>query len=409
MFNSHHDHVKQYRVITGIYWAFTLTDGALRMLVLLFFHDLGYSPIEIASLFLLYELFGVLTNLGGGWVASHVGLNKTTQAGLIVQIVALAMLLGDPNEMTVIYVMFAQALSGIAKDLNKLAAKSSIKGLLKDDSSGRLYSWVALLTGSKNTLKGIGFFLGSLLLYGVGFRATLLIMICLLSLALCAGWLFLIKDKITTLKPKFSEVFSKSPSVNRLSAARFFLFGARDVWFVVALPVFLHSQLQWSYWQVGALMACWIIGYGMVQAMAPRLTSRIMRAQPDSISNQVSGSTLGAWGTVLFVIPGLMAAGLMSGIVPSVVILSALIPFGFVFAVNSSVHSYLIVAYARSDAVSLDVGFYYMANAGGRLIGTIMSGIIYQAFGLAACLVLSALMIFVSTQIAKSLPKSDNI
>jgi predicted MFS family arabinose efflux permease len=404
---SHTEQVKQYRLITGSYWVFTLTDGALRMLVLLFFHNLGYSPIEIASLFLLYELFGVLSNLGGGWIASHVGLNRTMQTGLILQIVALIMLLGDTADMTTIYVMVAQALSGIAKDLNKLSAKSSIKGLIREDSQGRLYRWVALLTGSKNTLKGIGFFLGSLLLFSIGFHATLLILICLLSLALCAGWLFLKKDSTNQLKPKFSEIFSKSGGVNRLSAARFFLFGARDVWFVVALPVFLQSQLQWSYWQVGALMACWIIGYGVVQVMAPSLTGRIGKSQPEGSAKPVGGATLETWGTLLSVIPGLMAAGLMSDFVPSFVILAALIPFGFVFAINSSVHSYLIVAYARSDAVSLDVGFYYMANAGGRLVGTILSGVIYQAFGLAACLILSSCMIFVSTRIAKGLTKSQ--
>ena len=109
--------VRQYLVITGNYWAFTLTDGALRMLVVLHFHSLGYSPLQIALLFLFYEFFGVVTNLVGGWVGARIGLNRTMNIGLGLQVLALCMLLVPSAMLTVTWVMGAQAISGIAKDL----------------------------------------------------------------------------------------------------------------------------------------------------------------------------------------------------------------------------------------------------------------------------------------------------
>ena len=59
--------IRNYALVTGAYWGFTLTDGALRMLVLLHFYALGYSAFEIALLFVLYEFAGIITNLVGGW------------------------------------------------------------------------------------------------------------------------------------------------------------------------------------------------------------------------------------------------------------------------------------------------------------------------------------------------------
>ena len=156
--------IRQYLLVTGNYWAFTLTDGALRMLVVLYFHGLGYSPLAIASLFLFYEIFGVVTNLVGGWLGARLGLNRTMNIGLALQVLALGMLLAPSLWLTVPWVMGAQALSGIAKDLNKMSAKSSIKLLVPGEAQGQLYRWVALLTGSKNALKGVGFFLGGALL-----------------------------------------------------------------------------------------------------------------------------------------------------------------------------------------------------------------------------------------------------
>lgn len=388
---------KQYLCVTLSYWAFTLTDGALRILVLLFFHGLGYSPMQIASLFLLYEFFGMLTNLSGGWLAARIGLTRTLQIGLVVQIASLIMLLKDPSALTVTYVMLAQALSGIAKDLSKMSAKSSIKHLVPDREQTLLYRWIALLTGSKNALKGMGFFLGSALLAGLGFQATILVMIALLAVVLTAGFFVLETHSGKTVnKPKLQDALVKSDRVNRLSAARMFLFCARDVWFVVALPVFLQTQLDWSYVEVGTLMATWVIGYGAVQAIAPRITNA-----RGALAN---GKMLPKWAGLLLTAPCLMAVGLHVGFNPSAVVIAGLVIFGLLFAVNSSLHSYLIVAYARDDAVSLDVGFYYMANAAGRLLGTILSGVVYQQFGLVCCLILSALLIAASGIVAGRLP-----
>ncbi|MGL6124513.1 MAG: organoarsenical effux MFS transporter ArsJ, partial [Shewanella sp.] len=265
--------IRQYLVVTGNYWAFTLTDGALRMLVVLHFYGLGYSPLQIAMLFLFYEIFGVVTNLVGGWLGARLGLNKTMNIGLFMQIVALSMLLVPSGMLTVVWVMAAQALSGIAKDLNKMSAKSSIKLLVPNDAQGELYKWVAMLTGSKNALKGAGFFLGGALLTLFGFQLAVLSM----AMGLLLVWIFSLLSLRRDLgkaknKPKFTEMFSKSPAVNTLSAARMFLFGARDVWFVVALPVYLASTLGWEHWYVGSFLALWVIGYGIVQGFAPRLT-----------------------------------------------------------------------------------------------------------------------------------------
>ena len=269
-----HNPLAQYLVVTASYWAFTLTDGALRMLVVLFFYQLGFSPLEIAMLFVLYEFFGVVTNLFGGWLASRIGLNVTMHVGLALQIFSLMMLLVDPALLTVAYVMVAQALSGIAKDLNKMSAKSSIKGLVTDEDGG-LYRWVARLTGSKNALKGVGFFLGGVLLASVGFRGALMWMAGMLVIVLlCSVLLLDSKLGVATFKPRFRDMFSSSSAINRLAAARFFLFSARDVWFVVALPVYLQSQLGWSHVAVGTLLAGWVIAYGAVQALAPAVTGR---------------------------------------------------------------------------------------------------------------------------------------
>src|SRR5580704_13431076 len=165
--------VRDYAVVTAAYWAFTLTDGALRMLVLLHFHALGYSPVELAFLFLFYEFFGVVTNLVGGWMAARMGLRVTLLGGLALQVASLIMLgMVNPawaRATSVAYVMGAQSLSGIAKDLTKMSAKSSIKVLFPENQESSLFKWVALLTGSKNALKGAGFFLGGLLLSVFGY------------------------------------------------------------------------------------------------------------------------------------------------------------------------------------------------------------------------------------------------
>jgi len=392
--------VRQYLLITGNYWAFTLTDGALRMLVVLHFHQLGYSPLQIAMLFLFYEVFGVITNLVGGWLGARIGLNRTMNIGLAMQVVALSMLLVPAAWLTVPWVMGAQALSGIAKDLNKMSAKSSIKLLVPGDRQGTLYRWVAALTGSKNALKGIGFFLGGALLATVGFAAAVAIMAGALLLVWLLSLLLLKRDLgKAKAKPKFREIFSKSRAINLLSAARMFLFGARDVWFVVALPVFLASTLGWDFWQVGGFLAAWIIGYGLVQSFAPHITGRATGRLPD-------GRSASAWAVLLAMVPPAMAALLVYGVPAAWVLIVGLTVFGVLFALNSALHSYLIVSYASEDGVSLDVGFYYMANAMGRLLGTVLSGWIFQRWGLAACLTISAALIAVAAAVSVALPRS---
>ncbi len=396
--------IRQYLIVTGNYWAFTLTDGALRMLVVLHFHHLGYSPLEVAFLFLFYEFFGVVTNLLGGWLGARIGLNRTMSIGLFLQIIALLMLTVPAAMLTVPWVMAAQALSGIAKDLNKMSAKSSIKTLVKSGAEGKLYKWVAILTGSKNALKGVGFFLGGFLLAALGFSGAVLVM----AVVLMAVWLFslfALKQDLGKAKnkPKFNEIFSKSSAINRLSAARLFLFGARDVWFVVALPIFLGDTFGWNTSEVGGFMALWVIGYGFVQAYAPKFTGHESGKMPDGFSAMW-------WAAVLAVIPVLIALGLFyvpeeNGVFIQSIIVGGLLIFGGLFAINSSLHSYLIVSYAQEDGVSLDVGFYYMANAMGRLIGTILSGYVFQVAGLSACLWISALFVFLSSVISYFLPR----
>jgi MFS family permease len=398
------DAIKQYLVITGNYWAFTLTDGALRMLVVLYFHQLGYAPLAIAMLFLFYEFFGVVTNLVGGWLGARWGLNRTMNIGLALQVVALLMLVVDPAWLTVAWVMAAQALSGIAKDLNKMSAKSAVKTLVPSDAQGALFRWVAILTGSKNTLKGIGFFLGGLLLTLLGFAGAVLAMAIMLTLIWLLS-LYLLKQDLgkTKSKPKFSEIFSKSRAVNYLSAARLFLFGARDVWFVVALPVFLSQSLDWNHWQVGSFLALWVIGYGLVQTVAPKWVRGRHGHLPD-------GRSAFAWAALLLFIPAAIALALQAGINIQVAVLGGLLLFGVVFAFNSSLHSYLIVSYAKEDGVSLDVGFYYMANAMGRLMGTLLSGWLFQLAsmgigGLSLCLYVSSAFVALAACLSLALPR----
>jgi len=390
--------LRNYAIVTGNYWAFTLTDGALRMLVLLHFYNLGYSAFEIAMLFLFYEVFGIVTNAVGGWLGARIGVNRTMQIGTALQIVSLAMLLAPAALLTVPYVMAAQALSGIAKDLNKMSAKSSVKLVAGE---GNLFKWVAILTGSKNALKGVGFFLGGLLLAVWGFHGALWAMIALLVVGLAVtltlpGGLGVVKGK-----PKFGQIFSNTPAINWLSGARFFLFGARDVWFVVGLPVYLHSVLGWGFAEVGGFMALWVIGYGFVQAAAPGLWRK-----PGN--SPARGAVVGG-ALALAVVPALMAWGLQQGFDPTLIVIGGLGLFGLLFALNSSVHSYLILAYAEGDKVAMKVGFYYMANAGGRLAGTVLSGWAYTVWGLEGCLVASSLLLLSAAVLSLKLPSGQAV
>ena len=384
-----------YAAVTAAYWAFMLTDGALRMLVLLHFHTLGFSPVQLAYLFLLYEFMGMVTNLSAGWIAARFGLTTTLYAGLVLQIGALAALaMLDPGwavAASVAFVMAVQGVSGVAKDLAKMSSKSAVK-VLAPAEKGALFRWVAVLTGSKNAVKGVGFLLGSAALAAVGFQASVIGMAMLLALILAAIAAFMPAGLPRGRKDaKFREVFSKDANVNRLSAARLFLFGARDTWFVVGVPIWFYSVLsdgtaegnRAAFFQVGTFMAAWIIGYGIVQAFAPQ----ILRAHDKTVAQAVGLARL--WVGLLTLIPaGLVTASLIGAGTGwlTVVMVGGLLLFGVVFAVNSSLHSYLIVAFAQVSRVTMDVGFYYMSNAAGRLLGTLLSGLSYQAGGLPLCL-----------------------
>lgn len=392
--------VRNYILVTSAYWGFTLTDGALRMLVLLHFFNLGYSPVKLAFLFLFYEFFGIVTNLLGGWLASQMGLRVTLLAGLFLQVVSLGLLaLLNPDwseALSVAYVMATQALSGTAKDLTKMSSKSAIKVLVPEDAKGALFRWVAILTGSKNALKGAGFFLGGFLLAAAGYKGALWIMAGALLLVWLGSWFSLPPEMGRAKgKVKFSQLFSKTREINVLSAARLFLFGARDIWFVVGVPIFLRGTLGWSFSQVGTFMALWVIGYGIVQSAAPAFFR----------GKSPSGATAAMLAFVLTAVAAGIPLALSAGLPPQGVIIGGLAVFGAVFALNSAIHSYLVLDYTDGDKVALNVGFYYMANAGGRLIGCLLSGLLYQFSGLQGCLWGTVIFSLLAAVIALGLPR----
>ncbi len=402
-----------YVAVTAAYWAFMLTDGALRMLVLLHFHTLGFSPVQLAYLFILYEIAGIVTNLSAGWIAARFGLTATLYAGLGLQIVALLALARlDPAwglTASVVFVMVVQGLSGVAKDLAKMSSKSAVK-ILAPAGDGSLFRWVAVLTGSKNAVKGLGFLLGAALLALAGFVPAVLGMAAVLAVILTVIVLRMPSGLPTGRKgAKFSEVFSKSANVNWLSAARVFLFGARDVWFVVGIPIYFYAVLsdgseegnRVAFFTIGTFMAVWIILYGAVQASAPRL----LRAQSRGDGGLIGSAW--AWAGGLAVLPAALAALVLVAGAPApwltATLIGGLLVFGVVFALNSALHSYLILAFTKAERVTMDVGFYYMANAAGRLLGTLLSGVSYQLGGLPACLGTAAAMLALSAVFARRL------
>ncbi|MEY8832419.1 organoarsenical effux MFS transporter ArsJ [Phaeobacter italicus] len=395
-----------YVAVTAAYWAFMLTDGALRMLVLLHFHTLGFSAVQLAYLFVLYEVAGMVTNLSAGWLAARFGLTTTLYAGLALQVAALLALSQlDPSwqiASSVVFVMVVQGLSGVAKDLAKMASKSAVKLLAPKEGDG-LFRWVAVLTGSKNAVKGLGFLLGAALLATVGFAGATLAMAAVLAAILLAVGLAMPSGLPSGRKgAKFSEVFSKSANINWLSAARVFLFGARDVWFVVGIPVYFYAVLsdgseagnRAAFFMIGTFMAVWIIFYGSIQAAAPRLLRAAQRGEADLIAAARN------WAALLAIVPAALALAVLLAGAPAmwltVLLVLGLMVFGGLFAVNSSLHSYLILAFSKEERVTMDVGFYYMANAGGRLLGTVLSGLTYQLGGVPACLGTAAAMVAVS-------------
>ena len=393
---------RNYAIVTAAYWGFTLSDGALRMLVLLHFYRLGYSPFTLAFLFLLYEAMGVLANLIGGWLATRYGIQRMLTVGLCTQITGFLLLSalspGWTVTMSVVWTVLAQGVCGVAKDLTKTASKSAIK-LTAGSASGQLFRWVAWFTGSKNAMKGVGFFLGGLLLDRLGFQASLWAMAGLLALVL-AGVVGFVPPLMGKSQASRSarELFAKNRGINLLAAARVALFGARDVWFVVGVPVFLYAS-GWTFTKVGGFLAAWTIGYGLVQALAPAL----VRRSADGLSTEVPAAR--RWSALLTLVPIGLAVVLALQL-PHLdwLVVGGLGLFGFAFAVNSSVHSYLILAYAGSAKAAEDVGFYYAANALGRFFGTLLSGLLYQWGGLLYALIGSAAMLLGCWLITLALP-----
>ncbi len=387
--------MKSYAVVTAAYWSFTLTDGALRMLILLHFHALGYSPFKLATLFLLYEFMGILTNLVGGWLASQFGLRLTLFTGLLLQtfsLLALSMLNSNwSQQFSIVFVLCIQGLSGVAKDLSKMSSKSAIKLAANKNTHSTLFKWTAFLTGSKNALKGLGFFIGSLLLAKAGFQTSLLIMSTYLGIILIFTKINLTKSFGGNLsKTKFSSILSKTQSINFLSIARALLFGSRDVWFVVGLPVFLYDVLNWNFETIGIFFAGWVIGYGTIQSLVPRFFKQSSFEQ----MNEIHITTIWTYGLCFITI--ILAAAFYIGLNPLICVVVGLSIFGFIFAINSSLHSFLILALTKTSDVTLNVGFYYMANAVGRFLGTLLSGITYQIGGLFGCLIVASIMIGLS-------------
>jgi len=401
---------RNYAIVTSAYWGFTLTDGALRMLVLLHFFQLGYSPFVLSFLFLLYEAAGIAANFIGGWLATRFGITRMLTVGLTTQIIGFLVLSAlSPDwaaAFSVAWVVVAQGICGVAKDLTKTASKSAIKVAEKEaraeNAEGRLFQWVAWFTGSKNAMKGFGFFLGGLLLEVLGFRMALWAMAGMLALVLI-GVVLSLPAMMGKSKASASarELFGKSKGVNLLAAARIFLFGARDVWFVVGVPVFLYAS-GWTFTMVGGFMALWTIFYGLIQASAPA----VIRRSADGLSAEVPAARL--WSALLALVPALIIAGLLAGteIRPDLILVTGLAVFGAAFAVNSSLHSYLILAYAGSEKAAEDVGFYYAANAAGRFSGTLLSGLLYQWGGITACLTGSALMLSMCFATTLFLPRT---
>lgn len=397
--------LRAFTAVSVTYSAFTVTDGALRTLILLFLHEQGYSPFALATLFVFYEFFGVVTNLAGGWLGARFGLNATLYCGLSLQVLACGTLAASSASLTVPLVMACQGLSGIAKDLTKMSAKSFVKLVVPEGDRARLFRWVTLVTGSKNTMKGVGFLLGGVLLAGVGFQVACLGMAVGIFAALLVSVLVLPRATGKSgEKIPLRSVLSDDPRINWLAAARFFLFGSRDLWFAVALPVFLAASLGWSFPKVSGFLALWIIGYGVVQAVAPRFVVA------DAATSMRGGLSLVGWTGALLLPLAAIAVALLQEASPGTALVAGLLVFGALFAVDSALHSFLIVAYAESEKIAMRVGFYYMANAAGRLAGMLGSGWLFQwggqgVDGLLICLGASAS--FVTTSLLFCIPLSE--
>lgn len=385
--------LKPFIVISTAYLLFTTTDGAVRMIVLLHAYQLGFTAMETAAMFSLYELAGVATNLAAGFAGSRWGLRATLLTGLLTQLVGICALFGvqsawaRPGERWkgLVYITLAQMLCGVAKDLTKLGGKTVTKLVTPEEKQSSLFRLVSLITGWKNSMKGLGYFLGAACLLQ-SYQFALAVQLGLIGLALPPAFLWLTPELGRARKKDVSlrELLRPAPNVARLSLARAFLFGSRDLWFEVPLPFFLRDAAQGLGWErpaTGAALACFIIVYGQVQSFTPGAVLSPLRQEPANKQVQV------LWNALLTLCPaGLAAAFLGSDSAfrgpqrenRTATLLCGLAAFCLVFAVNSSIHSYLVVRYAGSDKVASEVGFYYMSNAVGRFVGTLASGAIYE-------------------------------
>ncbi|TPX61762.1 hypothetical protein SpCBS45565_g07185 [Spizellomyces sp. 'palustris'] len=405
--SSDHATMKDFYVIAAGYILFTLTDTAVRMIVLFGLWQRHFQALNIAIMFSSYEALGVVTNLFGGIMGSRLGLRFCLLLGLLLQLVGISLLFvldrQDVSQWSQAgvtgYVVFAQSFSGAAKDLVKLAGKSSTKLATKAaksreaDAGDPLFKLVAWLTGAKNSVKGLGFLIGAVLINYAGLWRALLVMVVLTLLPLPGVWMWL-DPRLGISKDQqrltLREIFDKGRDVNMLSLARVFLFGSRDLWFEIALPIWLRAQFDWNFTASGAFLAVWIIIYGAVQTITPQYILKPLKMYPFK-----RAKLLVIWTGLLMIITAAIAAYLTAvrnkpitdqKTATLLIISIGLAVFAFVFAVNSSIHSYLIVAYAAKDKVAINVGFYYCANAFGRLTGTLLSGFMFQYYGIWVCI-----------------------
>lgn len=405
-----------FAIISVSYLLFTITDGAVRMIVLLHAYQQQFSALDVAIMFSMYEAAGIITNLAAGMLGARWGIKTTLLWGLTVQLFGLGMLFGWQEDWSkaeaIIYVTASQMLCGVAKDLTKLGGKTVTKLVTPEGKNSSLFKLVSLITGWKNSLKGAGYFLGAATV-GVNYYMSLGILCGLVVAAMPWAIIGLSNQLGRTRKENvsFSQLFNNNHNINTLSLSRVFLFASRDLWFEVPLPFFLRSAesgIGWSRALTGAFLAIFIIVYGQVQSWTPQVVLQPLRQSPPD--------KYGAfWWAASLVVPLSILGGIMLGTgiygpgvdpAPAIVAITVLLySFCVLFAVNSAIHSYLIVRYAQSDKVAMQVGVYYASNALGRLVGTMLSGVLYTYAGdtveerFGVCLFSSVLFALISTAV----------
>jgi MFS family permease len=409
--------IKPFVVISASYLLFTVTDGGIRTIVLFNAFQRKFSAFEVSIMFVLYELAGTFTNFLAGIAGARWGLKATMLAGLFLQLGGIGMLFGWSEKFTkeqaIIFVTIAQMLSGISKDLVKLGGKAVTKLVTPDSKQGVLYKRVSMITGLKNSLKGVGYFLGGALVQWSYFGALGVMMgIVLLAipwpaLGLESGLGRTRRENIT-----WRSVFKKNHNIQALSAARFFLFASRDAWFDVPLPFYLRSKegFGWERAAAAALLGAWIILYGQVQSWTPQLVAKPLKQFP---ANKYHAAL---WAGINAVIPLVLGCFLQFSDIFRAHDVRAMMPillvgvfvFAIIFAINSSIHSYLAVKYSEGDKIAVDIGFYYMSNSAGRLFGTLVGGALFEFVGnytngFAACFWFSLCLTVVAAAITPAL------